>query len=352
MPDPGGKAVKFFFEGPILNIYTTLIVRLAYSDFFTLEVKKGIWKNAAIYTTRIYGEAYGYGTYGIYLDNTGRGQGCLTLFFKDANAEMRYLFEQLVERHLKSQITQEHLRRQRIFVCNSVHPATGKVCNYVVSEEIIRARYEQHKQWCLCPICEQRISIVDGEEHSEKCDVDITSMSLVQEAEQSSQERQQWERNASIRKGTIETEHFDVFICYNPENQKSILKIATLLKERNILPWLDIWELRPGKPWQPELEKQIEKITAAAVFIGNDGIAPWQQKQIDAFLRVFVNRDCPVIPVLLKDASNPPPLPLFLQGYTWVDFRSQDAQASALDKLIWGITGQRPFSLLEGTLPI
>ena len=55
LPDPEGKAVTFSFEGPILNIYTTLAVRLAHSDLFR---KKEVWKNAITYTTDI-GGIYG-----------------------------------------------------------------------------------------------------------------------------------------------------------------------------------------------------------------------------------------------------------------------------------------------------
>lgn len=56
--------------------------------------------------------------------------------------------------------------------------------------------------------------------------------------------------------------------------------------------------------------------------------------------REFINRDCPVIPVLLKDAPARPHLPLFLQNMTWVDFRKPESEP--LNRLIWGITGEKP----------
>jgi len=58
-----------------------------------------------------------------------------------------------------------------------------------------------------------------------------------------------------------------------------------------------------------------------------------------AFLSEFVNRGCPVIPVLLPDVGKVPVLPIFLKGMTWVDFRRQDPDP--MKQLIWGITGQR-----------
>jgi len=111
------------------------------------------------------------------------------------------------------------------------------------------------------------------------------------------------------------------------------------LKNRGILPWLDEWELQPGLPWQRLLERQIGQIKSAAVFVGKDGIGPWQHRELDAFLREFVNRGCPVIPILLPDAPKEPELPIFLKGMTWVDFRRQDPKP--IEQLLWGISGRR-----------
>ncbi len=137
----------------------------------------------------------------------------------------------------------------------------------------------------------------------------------------------------------IETSTFDVFLCHNNKDKPEVKEIGKQLKERGILTWLDEWELRPGFPWQRILEDQIEQIKSAAVFVGEDGIGPWQRQEMDAFLREFVNRGCPVIPVLLKYASSEPKLPLFLRGMTWVDFRKQEP--NPFRQLIWGITGER-----------
>jgi hypothetical protein len=52
-----------------------------------------------------------------------------------------------------------------------------------------------------------------------------------------------------------------------------------------------------------------------------------------AFLKEFVGRDCPVIPVILPGTREIPVLPIFLRVFTWVDFRS-DAR-SAMKRLLW-----------------
>lgn len=132
--------------------------------------------------------------------------------------------------------------------------------------------------------------------------------------------------------------NFDVFLCHNKDDKPEVKKIGEKLNQRGILPWLDEWELRPGELWQRVLERQIERVKSAAVFVGKNGMGPWQQMEEDGFLREFVRRGCPVIPVLLPDTPREPELPVFLRGMTWVDFRKQDPDP--LDRLVWGITGK------------
>jgi nucleotide-binding universal stress UspA family protein len=133
---------------------------------------------------------------------------------------------------------------------------------------------------------------------------------------------------------------FDVFLCHNSSDKPQVRQLADQLESQGILPWLDERELPPGQPWQPLLEQQIASIHAAAVFVGAAGVGPWQEQELYGFLREFVARKNPVIPVLLRDAAEKPKLPIFLRGMTWVDFRVNEPEP--LSRLIWGITGRRP----------
>ena len=133
---------------------------------------------------------------------------------------------------------------------------------------------------------------------------------------------------------------FDVFLCHNSADKPAVKRIAELLKQAGVLPWLDVWELPPGQPWQPLLEQQIDNIKAAAVFVGSAGLGPWQEQEMYGFLEEFVKRKVPVIPVLLSDAPAAPKLPIFLRAMTWVDFRADDPDP--MEQLVWGITGRRP----------
>ena len=140
-------------------------------------------------------------------------------------------------------------------------------------------------------------------------------------------------------------EEFDVFLCHNSKDKPAVIQVAEQLQQHAIVPWLDIWHLRPGFSWQDSLEEQIDQIRAAAIFVGNSGFGPWQSQEIKALLREFVDRKCPVIPVLLADAPQEPKLPVFLKGLMWVDFRLQYPEP--MGQLIWGITGTKP-----GTHPL
>jgi hypothetical protein len=142
-----------------------------------------------------------------------------------------------------------------------------------------------------------------------------------------------------IETARTEPVEFDVFLCHNSADKAAVKQIGKQLVRRGIRPWLDEWNLPPGRLWQPVLEEQIQKIKSVAVFVGDDGLGPWAEVEVHAFLREFVKRRCPVIPVILPSAHEVPKLPVFLDGMHWVDFRKDDPDP--IDQLIWGITGKR-----------
>jgi TIR domain len=143
-----------------------------------------------------------------------------------------------------------------------------------------------------------------------------------------------WQTKAGV------SQEFDVFLCHNSDDKPSVRLLYEGLRDRGVTPWLDEEHLRPGQPWQRELEATIPRIKTAAVVVGPHGRGPWQDVELDAFIREFANRACPVIPVLLGDAGAAPPLPIFLRAFTWVDFRRD--RPDPWRQLLWGITGTRP----------
>jgi TIR domain len=141
---------------------------------------------------------------------------------------------------------------------------------------------------------------------------------------------------STVLRGKEEVAKFDVFLCHNVADKPAVRALAQQLRGRGLRPWLDEHELRPGLPWQRVLEEQIQSIPAAIVVVGSTA-GPWQDRELAAFLRQFVQRACPVIPVLLPGVERPE-LPVFLDGMAWVDLAV--AEPDPLDQLEWGITGK------------
>ena len=133
----------------------------------------------------------------------------------------------------------------------------------------------------------------------------------------------------------------DVFLSHNGKDKAIVRELAQALRARGLDPWLDEWELVPGRPWQQAIEEVIIATRTASVLVGPDGIGPWEEPEMRACLEEAVRRDMPVIPVLLPGSATTPTLPLFLKGFTWVDLRAGLDQAG-LDRLEWGITGVKP----------
>jgi hypothetical protein len=75
-------------------------------------------------------------------------------------------------------------------------------------------------------------------------------------------------------------EIFDVFLCHNGEDKPAIREIAQKLVKEGIKPWLDEEQIRPGTTWQKALGEQIESIKSAAVFVGKNGVGPWQNEAL------------------------------------------------------------------------
>jgi hypothetical protein len=147
------------------------------------------------------------------------------------------------------------------------------------------------------------------------------------------------ERQAGALREKLAQQDFDVFLCHNSRDKAEVKAVALRLMERRIKPWLDEWELRPGLRWQLALEEQVRQVKSAAVFVGAEGLGPWQSEEIGAFLSACVERGIPVIPVLLPTAPSQPDLPVFLAARMWVDFRKE--QPEPLAQLVFGITGQK-----------
>lgn len=137
---------------------------------------------------------------------------------------------------------------------------------------------------------------------------------------------------------TPDQSEYDVFVCYNSEDEREVTRVAKRLLAAGVRPWFDRWDAQPGRPALLTLESALDNISSAAVFVGGSGVGPWQRLEADALIRRFFQRGVPIIPVLLPSAPRPAPdLPTFIDAFTWVD----GAKRGWFDDLIWGIDPTR-----------
>jgi GTPase SAR1 family protein len=315
---PHDNTVEFTFEGPVVNIYVTLVVRLARSDRFT---RRGAFQSAA----RFAADAGGSCT--VYLTRSDEGRGSLQIGYSGDVADVvRFQFERFVLTHLERRATLGTVRRVRLYQCPD--------CGSPFDARQVEAAISRGRTRLVCPVDETPVALEDSYDTLSRA-----QDAVAKEMDASADAARGIAAASSVILGKEEMTDFDVFMCHNAVDKPTVRLVARQLRDHGILPWLDEAELTPGRDWQEELERQIGNIRTAAVFVGPSGIGPWQNRELRAFLNEFAERGCPVIPVLLPEAATPE-LPIFLRGMTWVDLRDQDGYG--IKRLIWGITGRKP----------
>ena len=100
-----------------------------------------------------------------------------------------------------------------------------------------------------CPLCENTVVPLTDEEPITPADADTTD-SAVAEMNRSADMRRDENEAETRLQGKIQTSDFDVFLCYHSRDRSQVTAIGKRLKEIGILPWLDVWEIPPGKQWQ------------------------------------------------------------------------------------------------------
>ncbi len=118
---------------------------------------------------------------------------------------------------------------------------------------------------------------------------------------------------------------FDAFLCHNVQDTPVVLTIAERMLQQGLLPWLDVWDAPPGTLWQMILSEDFERCKATVVFVGQSGIGPWQNMEIQTMLDDFTRRNRPIIPVFLPGTGQVAAIPPFLRNYTSIDLRKSEA---------------------------
>lgn len=142
------------------------------------------------------------------------------------------------------------------------------------------------------------------------------------------------------------TYKYDVFLSYNSQDRPLIEAVARRLEdEEGLNPFFDKWHLIPGEPVQEALEKALDSSETCAVFVGPNGLGPWENVELRSMLDDRVRNDSiRIIAVLLPGAQplDKNTLPRFLRLFGWVDFRSGLDDPEGFRRLIAGIRGEAP----------
>jgi class 3 adenylate cyclase/WD40 repeat protein len=145
LPDPAGKSSVVRFQGALLNIYATLVVRLSHSGIFR---KQDMWKNAATFSTKEGGRC------GLFLTETDEGSGSITTFFDgDTSTQTILEFESFIYSHITQRALKDSVSRNRVFVCPD--------CNTPVANAAVAKRRERGFDWIDCNVCERRIPLAE-----------------------------------------------------------------------------------------------------------------------------------------------------------------------------------------------
>lgn len=323
-PEIKSREVSYSFTGAIEEIYATLTVRLYYSTAFEL---KDLWKNAAEFKD-LTGRICGYK-----LNLLGEGKATLSIFFSEfTSIDTKLLFLKFIHLHLISHADPEFVTRNRIYHC-------VKCKEEVENKKAIQKRLEEGKEDIICQYCDTKIPLLDLLE--EKFG-DQKLISKVKALDKEINRKKNYEVGITTSLAKNGIGEFDVFLAHNSKNKQEVLKLSELLKKRGINPWIDQEQIAPGKWFQDVIQQAIPNVKSAAIIIGNSGVGRWEKVELKTFISQCVDKNIPIIPILLPTVHKIPDDLLFLKEYSLVDFVNTVEEEDSLDNLEWGITGIHP----------
>jgi WD40 repeat protein len=146
--------VSYTFSGEWQTVWTTLVVRLWYSQEFA---HRELWRNAAEFVS-----AKNHAL-GLKIDNKqGEGEATISLYFDVRVAdELKVIFIEYVHRHLAKYASD--VARDRRYVC----PECAKP---VKDLEAVRQRIEGKKDFIYCQACDEKVPLMDFIEQRLKSD--------------------------------------------------------------------------------------------------------------------------------------------------------------------------------------
>lgn len=142
--------------------------------------------------------------------------------------------------------------------------------------------------------------------------------------------------------GVRKRQGYDVYLSYNSQDITVVRRPARVLQQRGLTVWFAEWEIAPGDNLSGAMADGMRSSKTLLVTIGEQGIGPWQEYEVDTGLSAAMEQGKTLIPVLLPGSSGSlSGLPSALLRYRIASL-ADGFEKAAVDELIWGITGKRP----------
>ena len=134
---------------------------------------------------------------------------------------------------------------------------------------------------------------------------------------------------------------YDAFLSYNSFDSDVVEDLAHRLRDEGLKLYLEVWELLPGREFQPGLAQALIESKTCVTFLGPNGLGPWQVQEIQvAIARRVRDKDFHVIPALLPGAERPRRGAVahleFLINASWVEFPKTIDDRKAFELLVAG----------------
>lgn len=142
--------------------------------------------------------------------------------------------------------------------------------------------------------------------------------------------------------------HYDVFISHRSENKPWVITLAENLKKCGFSLFLDIWDLVPGHPLNPQLHNAISCSEHFILVATPESLeSSWVQDEVDLAmgLRRAQQRDFCLLPITFGPIPQFP----FLSNQLCVDFSdpNEDGYRLALHRVVAGLKNQPPGSAID-----
>ncbi|MGN9891775.1 toll/interleukin-1 receptor domain-containing protein [Micromonospora sp. L31] len=133
------------------------------------------------------------------------------------------------------------------------------------------------------------------------------------------------------------TARVDAFLAYHSSDVNMVRRIATELKKLNARCWFDRDDLLPGQLVQDALEAALQNCRSTVVFIGAEGLGPWERFEYRHAVSTAVYNGQAIIPVLLNGPRFPADAPAFIRQFYAVHVDDGSTPAAIARKIHAGI---------------